>query len=1123
MAQTIQLRRRIPGSGAPPSLVIGEPAVAVSGAGVAELFVGDGMTVRTLVSSTRQVEIAGSQTITGAKTFTTASFRLMGGSVGYVLQTDGAGNMSWAPQSPGGLASVNVSAPLSGNGTSGSPLAVTRASEAQIATGTNNVNPIDPLGLRSQMGDDAADLTTTEKTVVPAINELVGEITDIHGQLAALSGALRFVGTYNAATNVVVSAAAGTLAIGNPLPAASAANEGWFVIVTQNGTGTAPAPTVSMQSGDWIVSTGSAWIHVPLYHAAIAAANVSITPVNGQPWTNVQTALQGLFVRTQNGGGGPGGPANVIVSPTAPTNPTEGMLWFDQVSGQTFVFTGQEWVIVVNARPGPPGAAGTPGTPGERGQQGERGEPGLIGPPGVPGGLVEAKLYRHSATELRMTKGYVKINGALLRVPASGDIGADVSVAGATDPFWDNVVLLAGNEEAPAGSLMFVDQSTRRQFIGSTNVTFPFGWAVPADQPSPGSNLATVMRFTGTELRMLRTEDFIFGVDDWCVEMWVRPTVLSGTYIGDQNNSYRIYISGGLWYCGMHATGIGWIEAWAGNAMANFWQHVAHFRIGDNFYGAVNGGVRLLASRADRVNHVGATTIDWLLGSGSTSTDIASVRITKGVSRYTPDNFVPPTAPFPRRPTSLQPDTTYLVFAENDGGNPVARFHPARTHTRAPSAVVGNEGAEVLATYDDPAPIDPFWNDVILLLGNEGGAPGTQVFRDMSRVKRPLTTPWTAPTWVADPDLISGQMTNVIDMGPSAARAIHATGSVPGFAEHNFSFGNFDWCIEAYVKPRAADLAQTMWAADGNGSVYYIALNGGFWHLYTGGGWGQGALSRSFATAVADVWQHVAVFRLRDKIYGAKDGVVVPILMFIPAAGEISRMPPTWNQIFGAYSNATWIFGGRIAGIRWTKGHSRYGAENFTPPAFPYPTTDRSGAVTIVDEAQTLIGAVRTDAAGNFVDLPKRRFVRSWPTGIGRANPTPTDLSMRNQSSRNMALTVLSYETPGEFDFQFNIEALMWRDETAMLALQGTVNYGAMGSVAIGANGWIIQETEGPSNQAAYWEGTSRTGYFVAPRDQVFRFAAVGRISGGTLTMNQANATNPAFPVNASISGTIPA
>src|SRR5215468_3185835 len=124
MAQTIQLRRRIPGSGAPPSLVIGEPAVAVSGAGVAELFVGDGMTVRTLVSSTRQVEIAGSQTITGAKTFTTASFRLMGGSVGYVLQTDGAGNMSWAPQSPGGLASVNVSAPLSGNGTSGSPLAV---------------------------------------------------------------------------------------------------------------------------------------------------------------------------------------------------------------------------------------------------------------------------------------------------------------------------------------------------------------------------------------------------------------------------------------------------------------------------------------------------------------------------------------------------------------------------------------------------------------------------------------------------------------------------------------------------------------------------------------------------------------------------------------------------------------------------------------------------------------------------------------------------------------------------------------------------------------------------------------------------------------------------------------
>lgn len=299
MAQLIQFRRRIPGAGAPDALAAGEPAVAVSVAGVADLFVGDGAVVRTLVSANRQVELAATQTVGGVKTFSLTSFRLTGGANGNAIFTDGAGNLTFAPIPPSGLQTVSVSAPLGGTGTSGSPLTVTRATDAQIATGTNNVNPIDPAGLRSQMGDDAADLTTTAKTVVPAINELVADISDIHGQLGALTGALRFVGTYNAATNIVASADAGTLTVGGSLPAASSTNEGWFVIVTEPGTGVGNAPAVPMEVGDWIISTGTAWIHVPLYHAEVTAANVSITTIDAQPWTNVQTALGGLFARTE--------------------------------------------------------------------------------------------------------------------------------------------------------------------------------------------------------------------------------------------------------------------------------------------------------------------------------------------------------------------------------------------------------------------------------------------------------------------------------------------------------------------------------------------------------------------------------------------------------------------------------------------------------------------------------------------------------------------------------------------------------------------------------------------------------------------------------------------------------
>jgi len=421
MAQVIQIRRRIPGTGAPTpgtALAAGEPAVAISAGGVADLYIGDGAIIHTLISEARQVEVTGNQSIAGNKTFTGAiiaadpsHLELGGGAAGDVLSTDGAGALDWiappkgveigatAPASPDagdvwfnttnnelrvwngsawivpnitvaaaapsapstgklwynttthvlsvwngtawapttgnrvhfdapgppagthvtgdiwfspggpqywsgsawvlatlpGFTGVATEPPISGNGVVGTPLGVTTATAAQIATGTNDVYPIDSAGLRTQLGLDADDLDTTAKTVVPAINELHSDLGDLSDQLAAVTGALRFVGNYDADANEVVSADAGTLTVGDPLPAASTANEGWFVIVTEPGTGTAPAPAVAMQIGDWIVSTGAAWIHVPLYHAAITAANVGVTAIDSQTWTNVQQALQGIF------------------------------------------------------------------------------------------------------------------------------------------------------------------------------------------------------------------------------------------------------------------------------------------------------------------------------------------------------------------------------------------------------------------------------------------------------------------------------------------------------------------------------------------------------------------------------------------------------------------------------------------------------------------------------------------------------------------------------------------------------------------------------------------------------------------------------------------------------------
>ena len=76
MTATIQIRRRVGSAGVPTTLAEGELAFHDTGGGPAELYIGTTPTaVLTLVAASRQVEIAGAQTVTGAKTFSPGSAR----------------------------------------------------------------------------------------------------------------------------------------------------------------------------------------------------------------------------------------------------------------------------------------------------------------------------------------------------------------------------------------------------------------------------------------------------------------------------------------------------------------------------------------------------------------------------------------------------------------------------------------------------------------------------------------------------------------------------------------------------------------------------------------------------------------------------------------------------------------------------------------------------------------------------------------------------------------------------------------------------------------------------------------------------------------------------------------
>jgi len=279
----LQIHRRVGGAaGAPATLVAGQLAYNDNGQ---ELFIGTGTAVEVVVSAARQCELSGTQTLTGNKTIAITALHITGGADGDVLSTDGSGGLDWVGQPP---ASVIVNAPLTGTGLTANPIALTVATLAQIETGTDNIAPVTALGLRDIMGLDVAHLTTTAQTVVPALNELKGEVD-------ALSGPTRMVGTYDAANHTVTPSSGASPAPAGNLQAAAAANTGWVLIVNVAGTGAAPAPAIAMSPGDWLVSDGTAWVHIALSAPALVASNVDITAITGLTATDVQGALEDII------------------------------------------------------------------------------------------------------------------------------------------------------------------------------------------------------------------------------------------------------------------------------------------------------------------------------------------------------------------------------------------------------------------------------------------------------------------------------------------------------------------------------------------------------------------------------------------------------------------------------------------------------------------------------------------------------------------------------------------------------------------------------------------------------------------------------------------------------------
>ncbi len=242
--------------------------------------------------------------------------------------------------------------------------------------------------------------------------------------------------------------------------------------------------------------------------------------------------------------------------------------------------------------------------------------------------------------------------GALMRRNYNVSPGVPLVSAPATDPFWANVSLLIyGN--GPDGSSVITDEKGNAITANAARITtaqskFDGSSLTMGADPNAGNNAqSTVAAAPGI---------WGFGSGDLTAELWLR----SGAQV--QNDSYILtcgladIFSNGLVV--KIASSKLFVKA-NGNPVLcntpicdNVWRHIAVVRNG-NFINCYVGG--LLDGSAAFTGSLNATNEPFCIGWDNwyTSNDLVnsfvnSIRVTKGVARYT-SNFTPPTAPFPNQ------------------------------------------------------------------------------------------------------------------------------------------------------------------------------------------------------------------------------------------------------------------------------------------------------------------------------------------------------------------------------------------------------------------------------------------------------------------------------------------
>lgn len=229
--------------------------------------------------------------------------------------------------------------------------------------------------------------------------------------------------------------------------------------------------------------------------------------------------------------------------------------------------------------------------------------------------------------------------------------------AAATDPFWTSVVFSSDFTALPNGTTSFTD-------VAKGKAITTVGGASATTSLSPWGTSSLVLNGNGDWLQTPDSADFAMGTGDFTFEVVASASVATREmYFLTQ----ALSLGGFTPLFGGRATDNSAYQRWSDGSVVftstpttstplpwpvNTFKHVAFSRVGNTLYSAFDGTIYATSSAVGltlfdstgplTIGSYGPTVSSTLNWAGN----IAAVRITKGVGRYTA-NYTPPSGPFP--------------------------------------------------------------------------------------------------------------------------------------------------------------------------------------------------------------------------------------------------------------------------------------------------------------------------------------------------------------------------------------------------------------------------------------------------------------------------------------------